>query len=167
LSFLQSASAPTPVDGGTTGRVEPSEPVSAPPGRWPPSAPGRPDLGSPGRPSFPSTFPKGTNILGFFDFGFERFVTLAVVKVLWIVWLVLSLLGAAIFIMMGIWRAGVGEAIMVIVAVPLAWAIWTTLVRIWLELICVVFRISEDLRALRDAQKTSISLGNGVTRDHL
>ena len=126
-----------------------------------------PDVGPPGRPSFPSTFPKGTNILSFFDFGFERFVTLAVIKVLWIVWLILSLLGTVIFTMIGIWRAGVGEALIVILAAPIGWAIETTLVRIWLELICVVFRISEDLRAVRDGQKTLISLGNGVRRDQL
>jgi hypothetical protein len=84
---------------------------------------------------------------GLFDFSFETFVALKVVKVLYglfLVVLVLGLLGglggAVISFTQGEAMTGLG----ILVALPFAGVIYLVLGRVYFELIIVAFKIAED-----------------------
>ena len=125
------------------------------PGGQPAGQPGGPD-GQPsaGRPSFatqqlPVAEPKG--FLGaLFDFSFTSFVTPKVVKVLYVLIVVvvgLSALGFALSVLAT--SVGLG-LIVLLVGAPLYFLVVTALYRITLEFFMVVFRMAQDIRAIRE-----------------
>lgn len=125
------------------------------PGGQPAGQPGGPG-GQPsaGRPSFatqqlPVAEPKG--FLGaLFDFSFTSFVTPKVVKVLYVLIVVvvgLSALGFALSVLAT--SVGLG-LIVLLVGAPLYFLVVTALYRITLEFFMVVFRMAQDIRAIRE-----------------
>ena len=85
-----------------------------------------------------------------FDFGFNSFVTPKVVKVLYVLITIVVGLGALFLVFSGFRiNAAVGLFFLIIVA-PLFFFIYLALWRIALEIFIVVFRIADDLRAIRD-----------------
>ena len=109
---------------------------------------------SAGRPSFatqqlPVAEPKG--FLGaLFDFSFTSFVTPKVVKVLYVLIVVvvgLSALGFALSVLAT--SVGLG-LIVLLVGAPLYFLVVTALYRITLEFFMVVFRMAQDIRAIRE-----------------
>jgi Domain of unknown function (DUF4282) len=85
-----------------------------------------------------------------FDFSFTSFVTTRIIKVLYALILVLTVL-TALFYTVIVFRvsAGLGLA-MLIVGDPLFIIIVMAFWRLVLEAFVVVFRIAEDIRALRE-----------------
>ncbi len=127
----------------------------AAPAGQPAGQPGRPG-GQPsaGRPSFatqqlPVAEPKG--FLGaLFDFSFTSFVTPKVVKVLYVLIVVvvgLSALGFALSVLAT--SVGLG-LIVLLIGAPLYFLVVTALYRITLEFFMVVFRMAQDIRAIRE-----------------
>ncbi|HEY2131288.1 MAG TPA: DUF4282 domain-containing protein [Streptosporangiaceae bacterium] len=125
------------------------------PGGQPAGQPGGPG-GQPsaGRPSFatqqlPVAEPKG--FLGaLFDFSFTSFVTPKVVKVLYVLIVVvvgLSALGFALSVLAT--SVGLG-LIVLLIGAPLYFLVVTALYRITLEFFMVVFRMAQDIRAIRE-----------------
>lgn len=109
---------------------------------------------SAGRPSFatqqlPVAEPKG--FLGaLFDFSFTSFVTPKVVKVLYVLIVVvvgLSALGFALSVLAT--SVGLG-LIVLLIGAPLYFLVVTALYRITLEFFMVVFRMAQDIRAIRE-----------------
>jgi hypothetical protein len=85
-----------------------------------------------------------------FDFSFTSFVTPKVIKILYILIMILTGLGAAGFIASAFSLSlGFGLIALFILA-PLFFLITIALYRIVLEFFIVVFRMSEDIRTLRD-----------------
>jgi hypothetical protein len=84
-----------------------------------------------------------------YDFKFSVFVTSKVVRALYIIITILYSLGAVASFIEFARRGGVG-IILAIIVVPLGYLLYLTLARMLLEFIIVVFRIGEDVRALRD-----------------
>jgi hypothetical protein len=122
----------------------------------PPSAPGGQPSGQapPGRSAFatqqfPAAEPKG--FLGaLFDFSFTSFVTPKVVKVLYILIVVVVGLSAVGFAL-SVLAANVGLGLIVLlIGAPLYFLVVTALYRITLEFFMVIFRMAQDIRAIRE-----------------
>lgn len=83
------------------------------------------------------------------DFSFTSFVTGRLIQVLYIVGFSLGALVAVLAILRGFsesFLAGLGS----LVLIPLVFLIFVMFLRVWLEVLVVVFRIAEDVRALVD-----------------
>lgn len=98
---------------------------------------------------FPAAEPKG--FLGaLFDFSFTSFVTPKVVKVLYILIVVvvgLSAVGFALSVLAT--NVGLG-LIVLLIGAPLYFLVVTALYRITLEFFMVIFRMAQDIRAIRE-----------------
>jgi hypothetical protein len=98
---------------------------------------------------FPAGEPKGF-LSALFDFSFTSFVTPKVVKVLYILIVVvvgLSALGFALSVLAT--NVGLG-LIVLLVGAPLYFLVVTALYRITLEFFMVIFRMAQDIRAIRE-----------------
>ena len=87
-----------------------------------------------------------------FDLSFSEFVTTRVIKVLFVVGIVFSALGALAMIGAG-FAAGAGRGILMLVLSPLVFLLYALVVRGWGELIIVVFRIAENTSRLAGQNK--------------
>ncbi len=140
----QSATNPVPGFG-----YPPPPPQAPPPQAPPPQA--RPQQARPqqARPQQPRADTRG--FLGaLFDFGFTSFVTPKVVKVLYPLIMVLTGLTALAFVA-GAFHASTGLGFLtLLVLAPLFFLVVTAIYRILLEFFIVIFRVAEDIRALRE-----------------
>ncbi|ASU84658.1 DUF4282 domain-containing protein [Nocardiopsis gilva YIM 90087] len=125
----------------------PGGPGTPPPGG--PYGPGTPPP-PPGAPGQPMPTEKGF-FGSLFDFSFREFVTSKIIKLLYILWLVLI----GIFTLSGVITSFGFMAIepvsgfLGLLGTILGGAIAVLITRVGLELLIVVFRISEDLSAIR------------------
>jgi len=83
-------------------------------------------------------------IAGMMDFGFTRFITLGVIKVLYILGLVAVALAWLFGVGSGFANGGFTGGLAAIVMVTVGGAIYAIMLRVWLELIVVIFRIGEN-----------------------
>jgi Domain of unknown function (DUF4282) len=122
------------------------QPAGPPPGPGGQASSGRPAFAT---QQFPAGEPKG--FLGaLFDFSFTSFVTPKVVKVLYILIVVvvgLSAVGFALSVLAT--NVGLGLIVLLVVA-PLYFLVVTALYRITLEFFMVIFRMAQDIRAIRE-----------------
>ena len=82
-----------------------------------------------------------------FDLSFRRFITLGIVKILYILVLVLIAIGWLIGVVSG-FSQGAGAGLIGLVVVSIAALIQVIFARVWLELIVVIFRIGENTSIL-------------------
>lgn len=125
-------------------------------GKWyPPETPS-------GVPTPPSAFsdpigspPGGPNIdaQGFikslYDFNFDSFVTPKLIRFFYAFFVIVLSLGAVIFFIASL---ATGEASAIVVAlfvIPIGYLVYLVLLRIYFELVAALFRIADDLRAIR------------------
>jgi hypothetical protein len=76
-----------------------------------------------------------------FDFSFSEFLTPKVIKVLYAIGLLLAAIGALVFIVAGFHR-GAGVGIIFLVISPVVFVLYALAVRIYLEIMLVLFRIA-------------------------
>lgn len=122
------------------------QPAGPPPGPGGQASSGRPAFAT---QQFPAGEPKGF-LSALFDFSFTSFVTPKVVKVLYILIVVvvgLSALGFALSVLAT--NVGLG-LIVLLVGAPLYFLVVTALYRITLEFFMVIFRMAQDIRAIRE-----------------
>ena len=127
-------------------------PPGAPPGGYAPPPQQPPQYQAPMPPaSMPNSLPSAGAAKGFFaglfDFTFETFVALKVIKVLYGLFLLILALGilggfgaAIVSIFQGQVLAGLG----VLIVLPIAALIYLVMGRVYFELIIVMFKIAED-----------------------
>ncbi|MEA1927489.1 MAG: DUF4282 domain-containing protein [Candidatus Auribacterota bacterium] len=84
-----------------------------------------------------------------FDFSFTEFVTTRVIKVLLGLAMVVNFI-LTIAMIIGAWQAGWLGGVVVLILSPLIFLIMMLFSRIYLELIIVIFRIAENLIAIRE-----------------
>jgi Domain of unknown function (DUF4282) len=125
---------------------------AAPPQPPPPQPP--PPQPPPPRPSSAPAQPGQTGAKGFlgalFDFRFTSFVTPKVVKVLYPLIMILTGLTALSFIDIA-FRASIGFGfVSLFILAPLFFLVVTAIYRILLEFFIVIFRVAEDIRAMRE-----------------
>jgi hypothetical protein len=123
-----------------------------------PSAPGAAGYGAPGLAGAagyaapPQQFSDAKGfVASLFDFGFTSFVTPKVVKVVYVLVMILLGLGGVASAIFAYEFGGAiaGLATLVIIA-PLVFFVYLSLWRIGLEIFVVVFRLAEDVRAIRE-----------------
>ena len=94
-----------------------------------------------------------------FDLSFSRFITLGIVKVLYVLVLILIAIGWLIGVISG-FSQGAGAGIVGLVVVSIVALIQVIFARVWLELIVVIFRIGENTSALAAKEHEAASAEN-------
>lgn len=85
------------------------------------------------------------------DFSFTRFITLDVLKVLYVIMLILVTLWTLAVVVAG-FSQGLGAGIGALVLAPIVWLLSVLLVRVYLEIIAVIFRIAQNTTTLVEMQ---------------
>jgi Domain of unknown function (DUF4282) len=121
------------------------------PGMSPGPAAGYPGPAATGYPAAPRAHASSKGfVASLFDFGFTSFVTPTVIRVLYVlIMIVLALVGLGSVIVAFAVNKLFG-IFTLIIAAPLSFFISLALYRIILELFMVVFRASDDIRAMRE-----------------
>ena len=83
-----------------------------------------------------------------FDFSFETFITTSVIRVLYILFVVVSGLVALGWFIALAARGGAGGLMLGLIIAPIAFILYVMMARIWLELVIVIFRIAEDINVI-------------------
>lgn len=86
-------------------------------------------------------------IAALLDFGFKRFITLSVIKVLYLLGIAVICL-ALVIALISSFTVGAMAVIGVLIVGPIVALLYLIFFRIWLELIVVVFRIGENTSKL-------------------
>jgi hypothetical protein len=92
-----------------------------------------------------------------FDISFTSFITTKIIKLVYVVWLVLIGLMAVAGVIAAFSEDPVYGVIALLVAAPLGAFIFIVLVRLWLEFVIQVFRITELLRDQSRMQQRAFS----------
>jgi hypothetical protein len=79
-----------------------------------------------------------------FDFEFKDFVTVRIIKVIYILGMILIGIGALIALVGGLSRGGGTSIIFTVLVVPLGALLMIIFFRVYLELVVVIFRIGEN-----------------------
>ena len=87
-----------------------------------------------------------------FDLSFTEFVTTRFIKVLFVIGIIFAAIGAIALIVSG-FGAGAVTGILFLILSPIVFLIYVFIVRIWCEIIIVVFRIAENTSRLVDQNK--------------
>ena len=87
-----------------------------------------------------------------FDFSFKEFLTTKIIKVIYAIGILFAAIGALALLVKG-FHVNFFLWILALFLTPVAFVIYTILVRVYLEIVIVLFRISEDVRKLVEAKK--------------
>ena len=91
-----------------------------------------------------------------FDFGFTSLITLKIIRFVYALIVVLLTLGAVFLFIAGIASGTAAGILSSLIVVPISYLVYLILTRIWMEILIVVFRLGDDVRAIR--------LGGGLGR---
>ncbi len=83
-----------------------------------------------------------------FDVSFSQFIITSLIKVLFILGIIVSVIYAVALIAGG-FSNSVSTGILALIFSPIAFLLMVIVIRVWLELILIVFRIEENTRGLR------------------
>jgi hypothetical protein len=92
-----------------------------------------------------------------FDISFTSFITTKIVKLVYVVSLVLIGLAALIAVIAAFIEKPAYGVLVLLILAPLGAFIWIVLVRLWLEFVIQVFRITELLRDQSRMQRLAFS----------
>jgi hypothetical protein len=84
-----------------------------------------------------------------FDMNFTKYITGSVIKFLYWLVVILSTLTAAAYLLLAFAHGGVGYIVAAIVIVPIVWIVELIVYRVLLEIVMIIFRMSDDIRAIR------------------
>lgn len=88
-----------------------------------------------------------------FDFSFESFITPAIIKVLFIIYIVLVGLGALAAIIAAFTQGAVYGIVTLLILAPIGAFLYILMGRVWLELIIILFRIHDNTEQMALAAK--------------
>lgn len=87
-----------------------------------------------------------------FDFSFSEFITTQIIKILYGIGIFAAAIGALFFIIWG-FRGGLLAGIITIILSPVIFIIYTIIVRVYLEVVMVLFRIADNIsQIVKDKQ---------------
>ncbi len=84
-----------------------------------------------------------------FDFNFQKFVSLQLVKVLYVLVMLLAGLGAVVIIVQG-FASSLGSGLIALVFAPILFIVWVLVARVFLEIFVVIFRIEVVLKQIEN-----------------
>jgi hypothetical protein len=126
-----------------------------------------PPSGQPMASSPPGT-PRPADARGFlgalFDFSFTSFVTTRIIKVLYVLILVLASITALIYTIVAFRLSAAFGLLTLVIGDPLFIIIVMAFWRLILEAFIVMFRVAEDIRALRERSDSGAGVGAGAGR---
>lgn len=91
-----------------------------------------------------------------FDLTFSEFVTVKIIKVLFIIGIILATLGALGFLISSFASGKFFAIIMGLILSPIIWIVYVIMIRVWLEIIIVIFRIAENTTELVQLKKSEL-----------
>lgn len=83
-----------------------------------------------------------------FDLKFKNFVTQRLIKILFLLSIALSGVGALTLLINGLSSGNVGNALLALIFAPIFFFVYVLAARVSLELVLVVFRISDNIQAI-------------------
>jgi len=93
------------------------------------------------------TEPQAKGFFGaLFDLSFQELITTKMIKLLYIIGIVIAGLSAATLLVSGLWQGGSG--LVALIVAPLTFFLGVISLRIWLELVMVVFKIADNTEIL-------------------
>ena len=84
-----------------------------------------------------------------FDFGFTSLITTKIIRFVYALLVVLYSLVALALFFTGLASGSAAGVLFALFVVPLGYLVYLILIRIWLEVLVVVFRIGDDIHAIR------------------
>jgi len=78
-----------------------------------------------------------------FDFSFEEFITLSIIKILYVLFVIAAGL-AALGIFVAFASQGGATLVAGLIAAPIGFLLYVIMARVWLELLIVIFRIADN-----------------------
>ncbi|MGB9619047.1 MAG: DUF4282 domain-containing protein [Armatimonadota bacterium] len=88
-----------------------------------------------------------------FDFSFSEFITMSVIRVLYVIAVIASAIGALMMLVTGL--MSLGESVLrglgMIILSPIMFILYVICARIWFELILIIFRIEEHTEKIAGA----------------
>lgn len=84
-----------------------------------------------------------------FDFSFSEFITIKIIKVLYVIGIILAGI-AALFMIGGGFGTSFFAGILALIISPIIFLLYVLVVRIWLELIIVLFKIADNTKIMAE-----------------
>lgn len=84
-----------------------------------------------------------------FDFGFTSLITTKIIRFVYALLVVLYSLVAVVLFFTGLVSGSSTGVLFALFVVPLGYLVYLILIRIWMEVLIVVFRIGDDIHAIR------------------
>lgn len=91
-------------------------------------------------------------IKSLYDFQFDHFVTPKLIRFFYAFFVIVLSLGAALFFLATLASGEGGAVVFALIFVPIMYFVYLILTRIYFELISALFRIADDLRAIRNSK---------------
>lgn len=86
-----------------------------------------------------------------FDLSFNEFITTRLIKVIFVLGIVIAgLLSFSMFV--GGASQGFFPFLMMLIVAPLLFLVYVVVLRVWLELVIVIFRIAENIQRIADGK---------------
>jgi len=86
-----------------------------------------------------------------FDFQFTSLITTKIIRFVYALIVILLSLGALGVFISSLARGGFIGVFFALIIVPLGYLVYLILIRIWMEILIVVFRLGDDVRAIRQS----------------
>lgn len=99
-------------------------------------------------PAYRRTPTQASFLTRLFDLSFDNYVTTSIIKVLFVAAVVAETIWA-LTTLVSAFNAGPTFGLLALFLVPLGWLLAVLLTRVWMELLIVIFKIKEDLGAIR------------------
>jgi hypothetical protein len=85
-----------------------------------------------------------------YDFGFTSLITTRIIRFVYALIVIVLSLGSAFFLLATLASGEPSAAVFGIIVIPLAYLLYLVMARIWMEFVIVVFRIGDDIHAIRN-----------------
>ena len=84
-----------------------------------------------------------------FDFSFTSLITTKIIRFVYALLVVLYTLGAVGLFIGGLASGRASGVLFALILVPIGYLVYLILIRIWMEFLIVVFRMGDDIHAMR------------------
>jgi hypothetical protein len=84
-----------------------------------------------------------------FDFSFSEFITVKLIKILYVIGIIIAGIAALIMIGGG-FRASFFAGLLALIISPIVFLLYILVIRIWLELIIVLFKIADNTKNIAE-----------------
>lgn len=84
-----------------------------------------------------------------YDFGFTSLITMRIIKFVYALLVISYSIVAVILLLVGLASGKPAGILLAIIFVPIFYLIYLIMLRIWMEVIVVFFKIGEDVHAIR------------------